>query len=231
MGSAKDAVSALDFDSEGEMWFTECVLYICFILIWYLLCKISWHFCIKPGSPKFTQFNQKALKPIKRAAEESRMRRQSEYEQTQTATHISNGSTINSTMTSTNEPQNVRAPTVSSTATTATSTLKSSSRRSHDRSKSMSLANDETPEEFQLQICKIHRNLRVCFVTSLCCTAIAITSISYVIHYHISYHYIPSKSTQNRIKMIILQFVNVVTTPFYCNINHQPYHLQNIKII
>eukprot|EP00483_Globobulimina_turgida_P008030 UN08046 len=79
--SVHSAVNELDFANIEQLWFTETILYICFILIWYLSMKILWFFCISPTSPRFKQFDARALKPMKAKAEKSRALRakQSEY--------------------------------------------------------------------------------------------------------------------------------------------------------
>ena len=206
MSSVQKAVEILDFKNEGAMWFTEVTLYICFILIWYLLCKIAWYFCIAPSSPKCKQYDARMLKPIKKRAEDSRLRRNTEIAEMSLQTDTN---TINTAHTNTNTLEIsdngvARGGIGSMSADTTRSRLESTTLRTntltpstHARSHSKSITSikDETPEEFQLQICKIHRNLRLCFVTSLCCTAINVTSVSLaIIHYeqcqfHAKSHY------------------------------------------
>eukprot|EP01083_Nonionella_stella_P257933 882326_1 len=146
--SVEAAVIQLDFKNAGEMWLTEVILYICFILIWYLLIKILWHFCIKPSAPRFKQYNTRKLKPIQNAAEQSRRKRHSE------------------------------SPNTTSDISNTNRTRHESITLKKDSQKIQTQATDkQTPEEFQLQICKIHRTLRLCFATSLICTGINVTSI------------------------------------------------------
>jgi len=150
--SGEEAWQVLDFRNEGELWLSECVYYVTFILIWYLLIRILYFFCFHQYAPRFKQFDDRSLKPLKRRAEESRVRRQSEYEQ----------------------------QSQSNTNTTASKTAQHPQAFGRARGESTALSSGsqlETMEEFQLQICKIHKNLRICFLSSIIFTAVSITSI------------------------------------------------------
>eukprot|EP01084_Bolivina_argentea_P107938 192935_1 len=148
------AYKELNFKNEGEMWLTEIVLWISFILIFYLLIKILYYFCIRSDAPRFKQYDQRSLKKIKTLAEESRQRRISQMSQT-----------------SGNDPSSI-------TNTKSVPPLPNSNGRVPSTTVSLNKGQKTkqnmaaTPEEFQLQICKIHRSLRIVFCTSLISTAL-----------------------------------------------------------
>eukprot|EP01083_Nonionella_stella_P016106 45033_1 len=154
MSNIQKAVIEIDFNNEGELWLTEIVLYIAMLIIWFLLIRMSWFFCFSPDAPRFRQYDSKALKPIKAKAERAaRIRRESETTKSTTTT----------------EPNNARVPSASQT-------------RPRPESIQIKPPNNGSPyelsnEEFKLQMCKIHRSLRVCFIVSLTCTAIYVTSV------------------------------------------------------
>lgn len=183
----------LGFRNIAELWFTESVIYIATAAIWYLLIKHLWLFCLRKDAPRLLQYEDQSLKKVMRAAEASRTQtRLSQIEpQSQLSQTAGIPSMRNSVDSTDSHPQHTRERSVS------LSGVRHSARHSvtiiRQSITAMDLGN-HTEAEFQLSICRIHRNLRICCILSLLFATIYITSVSSEISIHSLYSQIDERT-------------------------------------